>query len=137
MGGLTAGNRVLWRAAALAVTAAVAVLTAGCVLVRVHFGSSGGSAPAGPAAFRADLAYAQCMRAYGLTKFPDPNPSGLSFGIQLNPSGPAGRASDACEHLLPGGGTIPATASPPGGAVSADCLTTPPCHIPQQLEAGS
>ena len=57
-----------------------------------------------------------------------PYPSGFSFSMQLNPNGPAARANDACEHLLPGGGTMPATASPPGGAVSAACLSTqPPC----------
>jgi hypothetical protein len=138
MSGLTGGNRGLWRAAALAVVAAVAVLTTGCGLVHAHFGSSGGSAPTGSAAFRADLAWAQCIQARGLTKFPSPNPSGLSLSVQLNPNGPAGQADDACEHLLPGGGTTPATASPPGAAVSADCLTTqPPCYAPQQLEAGS
>ncbi len=134
MSGLTGGNRGLWRAAALAVVAAVAVLTTGCGVVHVHFGSSGGSASTGSAAYRADLAYAQCMRAHGLTKFPNPSPSGFSFSMQLNPNGPAARANDACEHLLPGGGTMPATASPPGGAVSADCLTTqPPCYTPRQL----
>ena len=134
MSGLTGGNRGLWRAAALAVVAAVAVLATACGVVHVHFGSSGGSAPTGSAASRADLAYAQCMRAHGLTKFPNPSPSGFSFRMQLNPNGPAARANDACEHLLPGGGTTPATASPPGDAVSADCPTTqPPCYTPQQL----
>src|SRR5215468_6260638 len=134
MSGMTGGNRGSWRAAALAVAAAVAMLTTGCGVVHVHFGSSGGSAPTGPAAYRADLAYAQCMQAHGLTKFPNLNPSGFSFSMQLNPNGPAARANDACEHLLPGGGTMPATASPPGGAVSADCLTTqPPCCTPRQL----
>jgi hypothetical protein len=137
MSGLTGGNRGLWRAAALAVAAAVAVLTTGCGLVDVHFGSSGGSAPTGSTAFRADLACTQCMRVRGLTKLSSPNPSGLSFSMQLNPIGPAARANDACEHLLPGG-TIPAAASPPGGAVSADCLISqPPCYAPQQLEARS
>jgi len=128
MNGLTGGGRGPLRAGALAVAAAVAVLITGCGVVHVHFGSSGGSAPTGPTAYRADLAYAQCMRAHGLTKFPSPNPSGFSFSMQLNPNGPAARANDACEHLLPGGGTMPTTARPPGGAVSAACLSTqPPC----------
>jgi hypothetical protein len=44
------------------------------------------------------------------------------------------RRAGAREHLLPGGSTKPVTASPPGGAVSADCQATqPPCYTPQQL----
>ena len=97
MSGLTGGNRGPWRAAALAVAAAAAVLTAACG-VHVHVGSSGGSAPAGSAASRADLAYAQCMRAHGLTKLPNPSSSGFSFSMRLNPNGPAARANDACKH---------------------------------------
>ena len=128
MNGLTGGNRGPRRAGALAVVAATALLATGCNVVHVHVGSSGGPATTGSANYRADLAYAQCMRAHGLTKFPNPNPSGFSFSMQLNPNGPAARANDACEHPLPGGGTMPATASPPGGAVSAACLSTqPPC----------
>ena len=51
-----------------------------------------------------------------------------------NSNGPAARANDACKRLLPGDGTAPATANPPGGAGSADCLTTqPPCYVPQRL----
>ena len=73
MNGKTGGNRGLRRAAALAVVAAVAVLTAACGVVHVHFGSSGGSASAGSATYRADLAYAQCMQTHGLPDFPDPN----------------------------------------------------------------
>jgi hypothetical protein len=53
--------------------------------------------------YRAGLAYAQCMRAHGLSKFPNPNPSGGSgFSVHLNgnPDSPAARAHDACKHLL-------------------------------------
>ena len=81
MNGKTGGNRGLRRAAALAVVAAAAVLTTACGVVHVPFGSSGGSAPTGSATYRADLAYAQCMRAHGLPGFPDPSPSG---GLQLS-----------------------------------------------------
>ena len=44
MSGKNGGNRSPWRAAALAIAAAVAVLTTACSLVHVHLGSSGGSA---------------------------------------------------------------------------------------------
>jgi hypothetical protein len=90
-------------AGAMAVIAAVAALTA-CG------GSSGSSsadtASKGSATYRADLAFAQCMRTNGMPNFPDPNPSG-GFGVsgQLNgnPSGPAAQAHNACQHLLPRG----------------------------------
>jgi subtilase family serine protease len=137
----TGGTRLLRRGGALAVAAAVAVLTTGCGVVHVHFGSSGGSASTAPAAYRAELAYAQCMRAHGLPGFPDPNPSGgPGIHVHMSPNGPAPRANAACQHLLSGGSTGtggatgPATATPPG-AVQADCLTSQPpsCDTPRQL----
>ncbi|HYV81019.1 MAG TPA: hypothetical protein VE979_23125, partial [Streptosporangiaceae bacterium] len=57
------GTRLPWRGGALAVAAAVAVLTTACGVVHVHFGSSGGSASTRSVTYRAELAYAQCMRA--------------------------------------------------------------------------
>jgi subtilase family serine protease len=141
MNGKTGGRRGLRRAGALAVAAAVAVLITACSVVHVHFGGSGS---AEPATYRAELAYAQCMRAHGLPGFPLPNPSGspgMSVHVNGNPDGPAARANDACKHLLPTGGTqagsatAPAPASTPG-AVAADCLASqPPCYTPQQLRA--
>ena len=104
MSGKTGGNRGLWRAAALAVAAAVAVLITGCGLVHMHLGYSGSHAPTGPAAYRAGLAYAQCMRAHGLAGFPIPYPSGgpgFSVRLNVNPNSPAARAIAACQHLLP------------------------------------
>jgi hypothetical protein len=96
------------RAGALAVVAAVAVLTAGCGVVHVHAGSSGSSASTGSATLRANLAYAQCMQTHGVPNFPDPSSSqGFSISGQPPRSGqgtsPAARANDACQHLLPRG----------------------------------
>jgi len=138
MSGKTGGNRGLWRAAALAVAAAVAVLTTGCGVVHVHFGSSGGSAPTGSVTYRAQLAYAQCMRAHGLPGFPDPDPSGgPSVHVNVNPNSSAAGASDACKHLLTGGSAGAAATAPapsPSGAVLADCLASRPrCYTPRQL----
>jgi hypothetical protein len=131
----TGGNRGPRRAAALAVVAAVAVLTA----CGGGPSSSGGSASAEPATYRADLAYAQCMRTHGVPGFPDPNPSaGISISGQPHGTSPAARANEACEHLLPagstgtGGATGPATASPPGTAAT-DCLGSLPCYTPRQF----
>jgi hypothetical protein len=140
MNGKTGNSRGPWCAAALAVAAAVAVLTTACGVVHVHFGSSGSSASAGSPTYQAELAYAQCMRAHGLPGFPNPNPAGgpsIHHQLNGNPNSPAARANDACKHLLTGGssgtGGATATASPPSG-VSADCLASrPPCYTPRQL----
>jgi subtilase family serine protease len=133
MSGKTGGNRGPRRAGALAVAAAAAVLVAAC---GGSPSSAAGSSSAEPATYRAELAYAQCMRAHGLAKFPNPSPSGgFSFSGQLagNPDSPAGRANDACKHLLPGSSAT-ATAMPgPAGAVAADCLTAARCYAPRQF----
>jgi len=116
-------------AGALAVVAAVAALTA----CSGNLSTSAGSASAESATYRADLAYAQCMRAHGLTKFPNPRPSGsFHFVGQLNghSNSPAARANDACLHLLPSGS---ATAPGSAGAVTADCLTASRCYAPRQF----
>src|SRR5690242_2774828 len=143
------GTRLLRRGRALAVAAAVAVLTTACGVVHVHFGSSGGSASIRSATYRAEFAYARCMRAHGLPGFPNPNPSGgLRIHQQFRPSrsaqlngnsnSPAARADDACRHLLPGGSTgtgVTAPAPSPPGAATADCLASQPpsCDTPRQL----
>jgi hypothetical protein len=94
-------------AGALAVAAAVAMLATACGVVHVHIGSAASARPR-PAAHRAEVAYAQCMRAHGLPGFPVPNP-GESFTISGtlggNPGSPKARANDACEHLLAAGRT--------------------------------
>ena len=136
MNGKTGGNRGPWRTAALAVAAAVAVLTTACSVVHVHFGSSGGSASTGSATFRADLAFAHCMQTHGVPKFPNPTESSsfhISGHLNGKVTGPMARALGACQHLLDRSATAPATVSPPG-AVSADCLASrPPCYGPRQL----
>jgi hypothetical protein len=105
----TGGNRGPRRAGALAVVAAVAVLTAACGVVHVSFG---GSASKGPATYRANLAYAHCMHTHGVPNFPDPNPSqGFSISGHLNGNSPLARANDVCMHLLPrGSAAAPANA---------------------------
>jgi predicted carbohydrate-binding protein with CBM5 and CBM33 domain len=56
------------------------------------------------------LKYARCMRAHGITDFPDPGSNGqLSIKAQprsdLNPNGPQFQsANKACHGELPGGG---------------------------------
>jgi subtilase family serine protease len=139
MNGKTRGSRGPQCGGALAVVAAVAVLATACGVVHVHIGSAV-SDPAGSAAYRAEVAYAQCMRAHGLPGFPIPNPSEhfrISGQPGGNPNSPAARANDACEHLLfagstgTGGATAPTMPSPP--AVAADCLAASRCYAPRQF----
>ena len=114
--------------------AAVALLVAGC--------GGGGSPPnssAGPGAATTDaagaaVAFAGCMRSHGLSSYPDPkvsaSPGHVSMTISpggLDPNSPAFKsASQACHHLLPGGGG-PAAISPQEQAQDlrfASCMRT-------------
>ena len=58
---------------------------------------STGSGPAGSAAYRQEIAFAQCMRSHGLANVPDP-PPGASISVPLPQDG-----LDACKQLVPGG----------------------------------
>ncbi len=91
-------------AVALTVLAAAALLTAACSSPST--GSGGTAATAESAAYRANIAFAQCMRTHGVPNFPDPGPSS-NFAVSGTPVGPAttpsARAYDTCEHLLPNG----------------------------------
>jgi subtilase family serine protease len=136
----TGGSRGAWGAAALAVVAAVAVLATGCGGVPVHRRFPGGSASAGLTTYRADLAFAKCVRSHGAPHFPDPAP-GKTLTVNVPSTGPAGSKAgpyEACKYLLPagstgtGGATTPATLGPSG--VAADCLASrPPCYAPRQF----
>lgn len=74
-------------------------------------GSSTTSAPTsgGGSAQTSGLAYSQCMRAHGITNFPDPSSSGginISAGSGVDPNSPQYQAATkACESVAPGGGT--------------------------------
>jgi len=67
------------------------------------------------------LRYARCMRAHGVTDFPDPNPGGgiqttASPGSDLDPNNPIYKAANnACKHYQPGGGRGGSTQNSGGG----------------------
>lgn len=96
MNGKIGGNPLLRRAGALAVVAAVAVLTTACGVVHINFGP----ASAKSATFQPNLAFVRCMHSHGLTNFPNPKPS-KSVTVRLDGNSPAARSYDACKHLLP------------------------------------
>ena len=60
------------------------------------------------------LQFAQCMRAHGVSNFPDPTGQGIQIapGSGINPQSPAfQRAQNACKQYLPNGGAPPVTSS--------------------------
>lgn len=124
------GTRGARRVVALAVLAAAALLTAACSAP-----SSGGSGTASTtesAAYRADIAFAQCMRTHGVPNFPDPGPS-TNFTVSGAPVGgaantPSGKAYNTCQYLLPNGsssnnGSV-TTQELSEGVALAQCLRT-------------
>jgi hypothetical protein len=106
----------------IAVPGAVAIAACGSASTYSTSGSSGPS----PNVTHAFLAFARCMRADGVSNFPDPTGGG---GIQLpagvNPASPAFKsARSKCRHLLPGGG--PPT-GPPSAKAKLAALQTSEC----------
>jgi hypothetical protein len=83
----------------VAATAGLVLLAAGC-----------GSSPATRAAqspTSQPLAFSHCMRSRGVSKFPDPNSSGVwpKSQVELAAGNPRFQAAtQACGHLLPDGG---------------------------------
>jgi hypothetical protein len=97
------------RAGVLGVTAGLVLLTAACGGSPSSTGSggsstgSGSSSQAGGSAQAAQLAFARCMRAHGVTDYPDSGgPAQPSPGSDLDPSNPTDRAArQACQSLQP------------------------------------
>lgn len=97
--------------AALAVIGTVVVLSACGSSAPAQTGSSGGSDNTAANSQKA-VKFAQCMRSNGVSKFPDPGPSGrftidaVANGSSLDPSAPAFKqAISACKDLEPAGFT--------------------------------
>jgi hypothetical protein len=99
------GSRGLRCAGALAAVAAAALLTAACSAPSAGGGRTASTTES--AAYRANIAFAQCMRTHGVPDFPDPQP-GSNFAVSGAPVGaaaetPSGAAYLTCQHLLPNG----------------------------------
>ena len=114
-------RRTLRPLAALGLLAMVAVLSAACggtpsggdtntAATRVGTGSSGGNNSAAPR--EKAVKFAECMRANGVSTFPDPDASGemtidgIANGSSVNPNSPVFKqALSACKDLEPAGFT--------------------------------
>jgi hypothetical protein len=104
---------------AFAVRPAVALAIAGCAMVTAACGSSGGGLTAAgatnPTGNASPLGLSQCMRAHGISNFPDPSNGGLTISATpgdatltvqgITFSGPAFQSAEqACKkYLMPGG----------------------------------
>ena len=110
-GGHRGRRRARLRRAGLlaAALACLALLAAAC---SSSASPSTGAASASGSAKHSALAFSRCMRAHGITSFPDPNPQG---GIALNagpgtgiyPKSPQFKAAwRACRPLAPSGGPL-------------------------------
>jgi len=114
-------------------------------------GASGGTETAANAGAKAGgfgqaLRFSRCMRAHGVTNFPDPGAGGGGFRLQIvpgsgvNPQAPAFQAAQKkCRSLLPGGGpgAVKATAAQFAAALTfAKCMRSHGLpHFPDPLSS--
>jgi hypothetical protein len=124
------GTRSLRSAVALVVLAAAALVTAACSSPST--GGGGTASTTESATYRANIAFAQCMRTHGVPNFPDPGPSS-NFQVSGAPVGaaaatPSGKAYNTCAHLLPNGSSSNngqvTTQELSEGVTLAQCLRT-------------
>jgi hypothetical protein len=130
------GDRRRWRrawphrAGVLAVMACIALLTVACGGSSSSTGSSGTpNAGATPASSQQAVAFAQCMRAHGVTRFPDPGAvSGPIDSSQLGVSDSQYQAAkSACNSVAPSSGQHAALSTAQEQNVLAQLLTFAKC----------
>lgn len=96
---------------------AIGLIAAGTSLTACGGGSSTPNAGAGSASGGTQgsglLAYSSCMRAHGVPNFPDPKSNGgiddkraVIAALSAVSSSQANKAQNACQHLLPPGGSL-------------------------------
>jgi hypothetical protein len=87
--------------------AALACLTLVAAACSSSASSGTGAGPGGGSARHSELAFSRCMRAHGITAFPDPNSQGgitlnAGAGTGLDPKSPQFKAAwRACRPLMP------------------------------------
>jgi hypothetical protein len=111
----------------------IAALVLGCAVLAAcgSTGQPSGTAPGAanptPGGRSRDVEFSDCMRAHGVTNFPDPTANGLQIPASINPKSPAFQAAQqACKRFLPNGGAPPATNPAERGAALAfaTCMRT-------------
>jgi hypothetical protein len=89
-------------------------LLAACGSTGQPSGTATGSANSRPGGSDPALQLARCMRAHGVSNFPDPRPGGggIQLGPGVNPQSPAFQsAKRACKEFFPDNGGPPATSA--------------------------
>ena len=90
-------------------------------------GPTSGASPSASASGSA-LAYSRCMRAHGITNFPDPNSHGnlvlnAGPGTGIDPNSPQYKAAEnACKHLMPAPNSSQAAQDRPALLRYARCM---------------
>jgi hypothetical protein len=75
-------------------------------------GTGTGAANASAGQPSRDLEFSECMRAHGVSNFPDPTANGLQLGPGIDAKSPAFKsAQQACRQFLPNKGVPPATSA--------------------------
>lgn len=89
----------------------VACVVVACALVVAACSGASSKPHATRVAYAQGLRFSNCMRAHGLSNFPDPEAGGglkLTPGSGLNPFSPGFQAAQkACSKYAPGGGRVP------------------------------
>ena len=100
--------RIPSRPAIALVTAAGALALAGCGSSGTGVSAAAASGGPNPQMAKDSLKVSECMRAHGITNFPDPSSTGslqITPSSGLNPQSPSFQsAMRVCQKLLPGGG---------------------------------
>jgi hypothetical protein len=89
-------------------------LLAACGSAGQPSGTATGAASSRPGASDPALQLARCMRAHGVSNFPDPRPGGggIDLGPGVNPQAPIFRsAKQDCKQFFPDDGRPPATSA--------------------------
>jgi hypothetical protein len=114
-------SRKLWPLAALAT---VALIGAGCSNDSAENGSTGTSSGANKKLTARDKAvkFAECIRAHGVSDFPDPNAKNqFEYGVSVSPA-VWKQATTACTDLQPPG-TLSGKRTPKQQSASASATT--------------
>ena len=126
--GRRAGLRTVGLTAALAAAGLLAAACGGPSGPGVANVGTAASASPSASAHGSPLAYARCMRAHGITNFPDPDSNGnlaldAGPGTGIDPNSPQYKAADrACKPLLPAGNAAQAAQNRPALLRYARCM---------------
>jgi hypothetical protein len=108
---------LLVRPLGIAVAGLVSVALTGCGSTGAPSGTvTNAASPSGKSPSQA-LKFAQCMRAHGVSNFPDPSGNGVQINRSIAQSPNFQSAQNACKHYLPNDGQPPVTA--PGSRAAA------------------